>query len=71
MAVLYNTKGEDGSYLVIWGETDDDLCNYIQVEVRDEVTGFEESFLFRKDAEISWQRGKEDKVPTKGKNYLC
>ena len=53
MAVVYNTKGEDGSYPVIWGETDDDLCNYIQVEVRDKVTGFEESFLFRKGTEVS------------------
>lgn len=68
MAVLYKTKGEAGSYPVIWGERDDDLCNCIQVEVRDEVTDFEESFLFRKGTEVSWQRGKEDKVPTKGKN---
>lgn len=53
MAVLYNTKGEDKSYPVIQGETDDDLYNYIEVEVRDEVTGFEESFLFRKGTEVS------------------
>ena len=31
----------------------DDLYNYIQVEVKDEVTGFEESFLFIKGTEVS------------------
>ena len=53
MAILYNTKVEDDSYPMIWGETYDDLYNYIQVEVKDEVTGFEESVLFIKGTEVS------------------
>lgn len=53
MAVLYNTKGEDKSYPVIQGETDDDLYNYIEVEVRGKLLVLKKVFLFRKGTEVS------------------
>lgn len=48
------------------GKIYNDLCNYVPVEVRDEITCFEENFLFKKGIK-SFMRCKEDKVPAKKK----
>lgn len=43
-----------------------DLCNYVPVEVRDEITCFEENFLFKKGIKASWDV-RRTKCQPKGK----